>query len=83
MRLISGTYVVEVTKHARWIKLEVNVTDHKCGQPVFRRFLTRYFGICQFVLNGIAVLGTPPAPNVPLPSRLQAPFAGGGDGSGL
>ena len=35
----------------------------------------RYLPICFKRYCGI---GYPPAPNVPLPSRLQAPFAGGG-----
>ena len=36
----------------------------------------RYLPICFKRYCGIAWV--PPPPNVPLPSRLQAPFAGGG-----
>ena len=42
---------LEVIKHARWIKLYFSMTDHINAVSAFRRFSTRYFGICQFFLR--------------------------------
>ena len=53
LRLISGAYMLGVNKHARWILLEVNVTNHKCSIGV---------SIFAYFSYGIAVLGTPQCP---------------------
>ena len=53
MRLISGAYMLEVNKHARWIQLKLNVTDHKCSIGISSIFDTvfRYLPIFLTVLR--------------------------------
>ena len=56
-------YMVEVNKHARWIQLWLKTWPITNAVSVFRRFLTRYFNICQFLLLYSAVYcgnGNPP-----------------------
>ena len=53
LRSISGAYMLEVNKHARWIQLKVNVTDHKYGIGISSIFDTvfHYLPIFLTVLH--------------------------------
>ena len=61
LRLIAGAYILAINRHARLLHFLVSVNDHNCGVAVFRRFSTRYFGICQFFLLYCGI-GYPPSP---------------------
>ena len=73
LRLIAGAYMLAINRHARLLHFLVSVNDHNCGVAVFRRFSTRYFGICQFFLLYCGcLLYTSPSPRDGLLYRMPS-----------
>ena len=61
LRLISDEYMLEINKHVRWIQLQVNATDHRCGTGISSIFdtLFRYLPIFLTVLQYWVPLNIP------------------------